>query len=83
MFVEKNQRCLLNDILLRTQTVIEKNWDAKDTYLFINSFISFANPQQHEIDYFCGSVSDQSHQVLGCLLFPGRGEGSFLPLLNW
>ena len=83
MFVEKTQRCLLNDILLRTQTVIENSWDAKDTYLFVNSFISFANPQQHEIDYFCGSVSDQSHQVLGRLLFPGRGEGFFLPLLNW
>lgn len=83
MFVEKTQRCLLNDILRRTQTVIENSWDAKDTYLFINSFISFANPQQHEIDYFCGSVSDQSHQVLGRLLFPVRGEGSFLPLLNW
>ena len=83
MFVEKTQRCLLNDILRRTQTVIENSWDAKDTYLLINSFISFANPQQDEIDYFCGFVSDQSHQVLGRLLFPGRGEGSFLPLLNW
>lgn len=61
MFVEKTQRCLLNDTLLRTQTVTENSWDAKDTYLFITSFISFADPQQHENDYFCGSVSDQSH----------------------
>jgi len=61
MFVEKTQRCLLSDILLRTQTVTENSWDAKDTYLFINSFISFANLQQHEINYYCGSGSDQFH----------------------
>ena len=34
MFVEKTQRCLLNDILRRTQTVIENSWDAKDTYIY-------------------------------------------------